>query len=149
MTRKILALILCALLIPAALCAFAEEAPLADGTYSAVFTTDSSMFHVNEELNDRGTLTVADGQMTIHVSLVSKSILNLYLGTAEEAQQEGAVWLEHTEDEISYSDGTTDTVYGFDIPVAALDTDFQLALIGKKGVWYDHIVSVSDPQPID
>ncbi len=31
---------------------------LEDGTYSAVFDTDSSMFHVNEACAGRGTLTV-------------------------------------------------------------------------------------------
>ncbi|MBQ6481084.1 MAG: hypothetical protein IJI45_08215, partial [Anaerolineaceae bacterium] len=38
-----------------------------------------------------------------------------------------------------------DTVYGFDIPVPYLNEDFDLALVGKKGKWYDHKVSVSDP----
>ena len=42
---------------------------LADGTYQAKFTTDSSMFHVNEANNDLGELTVKDGKMTIHISL--------------------------------------------------------------------------------
>ncbi len=46
-------------------------------------TPDSSMFHVNEACDGRGTLTVKDGKMTIHVSLVSQSIVNLYPGTAE------------------------------------------------------------------
>ena len=36
-------------------------------------------------------------------------------------------------------------MYGFDIPVEALDHEFDLAIIGTKGVWYDHKVSVSDP----
>lgn len=35
-------------------------------------------------------------------------------------------------------------MYGFDIPVSALDTDFDLAILGKKGKWYDHTVSVRD-----
>ena len=38
------------------------------------------MFHVNESLDGRGTLTVKDGKMTIHVSLASKGILNLFPG---------------------------------------------------------------------
>ena len=40
----------------------------------------------------------------------------------------------------------TEEVYGFDIPVPALDKEFDLALIGTKGVWYDHKVSVSNPE---
>lgn len=126
-----------------------EAAPaLEDGVYLADFDTDSSMFHASEAMNGKGTLTVKDGQMTIHVSLASKSIVNLYPGLAEDAQKDGAVLLEPTEDEVTYSDGLTETVYGFDIPVPALDQEFDLALIGKKGKWYDHKVSVSNPEPM-
>ena len=128
--------------------AVTEAAPaLEDGVYLADFNTDSSMFHANETMNGKGTLTVKNGQMTIHVSLASTSILNLYPGLAEDAQKDGAVLLEHTEDEVTYPDGLKETVYGFDIPVPALDQEFDLALIGKKGKWYDHKVSVSNPEP--
>ena len=118
---------------------------LEDGTYSAEFDTDSSMFHVNEANEGKGTLTVEDGKMTIHISLVSKNIVNLFPGTAKEAQQKGAKFLEPTTDKVTYSDGTTEEVYGFDVPVPALDEEFDLALIGTKGKWYDHKVSVSNP----
>ena len=123
----------------------AREGTLADGVYSAEFRTDSSMFHVNEANEGKGTLTVKDGQMTIHVSLVSKKILNLYPGLAADAEKEGAVLLQPTTDTVTYSDGETEEVYGFDIPVPALDTEFDLALIGTSGKWYDHKVSVSNP----
>ena len=130
----------------------AEETPaepaLADGVYTAEFRTDSSMFHANEACDGKGTLYVVDGKMTIHVSLVSKTIQNLYPGLAEDAQKEGAELLQPTTDTVTYSDGLTDEVYGFDVPVPALDTEFDLALIGKKGVWYDHKVSVSNPEPL-
>ena len=119
---------------------------LKDGTYSAKFVTDSSMFKVNEELDGMGELTVKDGKMTIHISLASDSILNLYPGLADDAQKSDAVLLEPTKDEIKYSDGTTETVNGFDVPVPYLDKDFDLALIGKKGKWYDHKVSVKSPE---
>ena len=95
----------------------AAKAPIEDGTYTAEFKTDSTMFHVNEANEGKGTLTVEDGKMTIHISLVSKNIVN----------------------------GTTEEVYGFDVPVPALDEEFDLALIGTKGKWYDHKVSVSNP----
>ena len=124
------------------------EGVLPDGVYSVRFDTDSSMFHVNEALDGRGTLTVEKGVMTLHVSLVSKSILNLFPGLAEDAEKDGAVLLEPTTDEVTYSDGTTEEVYGFDIPVPCLDEEFDLALVGSKGKWYDHRVSVSDPQEI-
>ena len=110
------------------------------------FHTDSSMFHVNEACDGMGVLTVTDGQMSVHISLASKNIVNLFLGTAEEAQQDGAVLLKPTTDTVTYSDGSSEDVYGFDIPVSALDEDFQVAIIGTKGTWYDHTVSVSSPQ---
>lgn len=121
----------------------------ADGEYLAAFDTDSSMFHVNEANEGKGRLTVKDGVMTIHISLVSKNIVNLFAGTAEDAQKDGAKLLEPTLDEVTYSDGITEEVYGFDVPVPALDTEFDLALLGEKGKWYDHKVSVSDPQPAE
>lgn len=124
------------------------QAILPDGTYDAEFSTDSSMFHVSEACDGKGVLTVENGQMTIHVSLASRKILNLYPGSAEEAQKDGAQLLEPTVDEVTYSDGLTDEVYGFDIPVPALDEEFDVALIGTKGKWYDHKVCVSNPVDI-
>ena len=96
------------------------EAQLPDGVYTAEFSTDSSMFHISEACDGKGTLTVKDGIMTIHISLGSKKILHLYPGLAEE-------------------------VYGFDVPVPVIGEEFDLALIGTKGKWYDHKVIVSDP----
>ena len=115
---------------------------LEDGTYTAEFDTDSSMFHVNEASDGKGTLTVEDGQMTLHISLQSKKIVNLYVGMAADAPDHDADWLQPTTDTVTYSDGTSEEVYGFDVPVEALDTDFQLAILGTKGKWYDHTVSV-------
>lgn len=122
-----------------------NEAQLPDGVYTADFSTDSSMFHVSEACDGKGTLTVKDGVMTIHISLGSKKILNLYPGLAEDAAKEGAVLLEPTTDTVTYSDGMTEEVYGFDVPVPAIGEEFDLALIGTKGKWYDHKVKVSDP----
>ena len=124
-------------------------AELEDGTYTAEFDTDSSMFHVNEACEGKGTLTVKDGIMTIHVSMPSENIVNLYPGLAEDAQKEGAELLQPTIDTVTYSDGMTEEVNGFDVPVPALDEEFDLALIGTKGIWYDHKVSVSNPEKIE
>lgn len=126
-----------------------SEAALPDGVYTAKFDTDSSMFHVNETCDGKGVLTVENGQMSIYVKLAGKGILNLYAGTAEDAQKEGAQLLEPSVDTVDYSDGTTEEVYAFTIPVPALDEEFDVALVGKKGTWYDHKVSVSDPEPMD
>ena len=150
--KRAFAILLCALLAlscAAALAEASEAAPLEDGVYTAAFTTDSSMFHVNEALEDKGTLTVKDGQMTIHVTLASKSIINLFPGLSEDAKKDGAELLEPTVDAVDYPDGTTDEAFGFDIPVPAIGEEFDVALVGKKGKWYDHKVMVSDPVPVE
>lgn len=121
------------------------EGVLEDGTYTAEFDTDSSMFHVNEANDGKGVLTVKDGEMTIHVSLSGKGFLNLFMGSAEDAKKDGAELLEPTTDTVTYKDGTSEEVYGFDIPVPAIDEEFTVAAIGKKGKWYDHKVSVKNP----
>ena len=132
---------------PAATAAPAPAAALPDGVYTARFNTDSSMFHANEAVDGMGTLTVENGTMTFHVSLQSQKIVNLYPGMAADAPAHESDWLQPTVDTVTYSDGTSDEVYGFDIPVAAVDTDFQLAILGTKGTWYDHTVSISDAEP--
>lgn len=123
-----------------------SSATLEDGTYTVDFNTDSTMFHVNEAKEGKAELTVKDGKMTAHITLPSKNIVNLFAGTAADAQKDGAKLLEPTTDTVEYSDGTSEEVYGFDVPVPAVDEDFDLALIGTKGKWYDHKVSVSNPE---
>ena len=122
-------------------------AALPDGVYTAEFDTDSGMFHANEACDGKGTLTVENGKMTFHVSLASKKIVNLYVGMAADADANKADWLLPTTDTVTYSDGTSEEVYGYDIPVAAVDKDFQLALLGTKGKWYDHTVSIRNAEP--
>lgn len=102
------------------------------------------MFRVNEALNGRGTLTVNDGKMVLHVTLSGKNILNLYAGKAENAVKDEANWIAHSVDSVTYKDGSKDMVNGFDIPVPVYGSDFDLALVGKKGTWYDHKVSISE-----
>lgn len=126
-----------------------EDAALEDGTYVAEFDSDSGMFHANEANDGKGILTVKDGEMTFHVSLASKHIVNLFVGTAEDAQKDGAELLEPTTDTVTYSDGMTEEVYGFDIPVENIDEEFDLALIGTKNKWYDHKVKISNPEKDD
>ena len=121
------------------------ECPLEDGVYVAEFDSDSSMFHINEANEGKGILTVKDGVMTMHISLPSKSVVNLFQGLAEDATKDGAVLLEPTLDTVTYSDGMTEEVHGFDIPVPVIEEEFDLALIGTKGKWYDHKVVVKNP----
>lgn len=125
-------------------------ATLEDGTYTADFNTDSSMFQVNEMYDGKGTLTVKDGKMTIHITLRSTNIVNLYPGLAEDAQKDGAELLQPVVETVDYNDGEpAEEVNAFDVPVPAIDEEFDLALIGTKGKWYDHKVSVKNPVKSD
>ena len=154
MKRKLkirIAAFLCVLLC----CAFAagcgkqeEKAPVADGTYTVSVKTDSSMFHLNEASKGKGTLTVSGGKMTVHISLTSKKITKLFYGKAEDAKKDGAKLLDPTTDTVTYSDGMSEEVYGFDVPVPYLDREFSCAILGSKDNWYDHTLIVSDPQPV-
>ena len=108
---------------------------LADGQYDVDVSTDSSMFHLNETCGGQGVLSVVDGDMSV-----------LFAGTAEDAQKDGAELIEPTLDQVEYSDGYKEEVYGFDIPVPALDEEFSVAILGSKGNWYNHKVIVSSPE---
>ena len=149
MKKKVIVLLWAVILCCALAAGCGKKNTLADGTYTADFNIDSSMFHVNEAYEGKGILTVENGQMTIHVSMPSKNIVNLYLGSAEDAQKDGAELIQPVTDTVTYSDGATEEVNGFDVPVPAIDEEFDLALIGKKGVWYDHKVSVSNPVAVE
>ena len=71
------------------------------------------------------------------------------MGSAKDASKDKAELLEPTVETVDYGDGTTEEVNAFDIPVPVLDEEFDLALIGTKGKWYDHKVKVSNATPAD
>ncbi len=121
---------------------------LEDGVYLADFETDSTMFHVNEVSEGKGTLTVKDGKMVLHILMPSKNVLNLFSGTAEDAQKDGAELINPTVEEVTYKDGQKEEVNAFDLPVPTLGEEFDCALIGTKGKWYDHKVKVSNPEAV-
>ncbi|MBQ6670836.1 MAG: hypothetical protein IJM80_04335 [Firmicutes bacterium] len=148
--KRAIVLILAALVIlPLFGCGKDEpKAPVADGVYTVTVKTDSSMFHINEAHNGKGTLTVKDGRMTVHITLASKKITRLFFGKAEDAKKDGAKLIEPTVDSVTYSDGITEEAYGFDVPVPYLNDPFDCAILGSKDNWYDHKVTVSDPEPL-
>lgn len=121
-----------------------KTAALEDGTYEAEFNTDSSMFHANEACDGKGTLTVENGVYDAsciagfqeHCQSVPRNGRRCPEGGCRAAAADPT-------DTVTYKGGSTEEVYGFDIPVPALDEEFDLALIGTKGKWYDHKVSVS------
>ena len=119
---------------------------LADGVYTVDVTTDGGMFKLSEAVEGKGTLTVKDGQMTVHFTLSGKGFTQVFVGSAEDAQKEGAAVIDAVEDTLNFSDGTTDTANGFDVPVEELNETFALAAMGKKSAkWYDHTLCVSNP----
>ena len=124
-----------------------QTAPLEDGLYVVKFQTDSSMFRVNEAHEGMGLMRVQDGKMLLHVTLMSKKIVNLYEGLASEAKAEGAVLLEPSTDKVTYPDGWVEEAYGFTFSVPAVGETFPLAIIGTKGKWYDHKVQVTEVMP--
>lgn len=122
-----------------------SQSGLTNGEYEVDVATDSSMFHLNETCDGKGTLTVSDEGMTVHITLVSKRITNLYVGKVDQAEADEAGWIQPTTDAVTYDDGYKEEVYGFDVPVPALDEPFDVAILGSKGKWYDHTVTVSNP----
>lgn len=126
-----------------------RTAVLENGVYTVNFDTDSSMFRVSEACDGKGKLTVSDGEMILHISLTSKNIVNLFPGLAKDAQKDGAQILAPTNDTVTYNDGLTEEVNGFDVPVSVLGEEFDLALLGAKGKWYDHKVIISNPVKAD
>jgi len=120
-----------------------SDAVIKDGKYIVSFDSDGSMFHVNETCNGTAVLSVENGKMSVHIIMPSKNILNLFCGMAEEAAQPDAELIQPAVVEVTYPDGFIDKVHAFDIPVPVLDEEFNVAIIGKKGKWYDHKVVVS------
>ena len=57
--------------------------------------------------------------------------------------------IETVMEEVTYDDGLTEEVYAFDVSVPVLGEEFDCALVGTKGKWYDHKVVVSDPVPYE
>lgn len=119
---------------------------LEDGTYIVDFDTDSSMFHVNEVMDGKALLTVENGVGNLHLVMPSKNVLNLYSGFAADAEKNENDWINPSTEEVTYDDGMTEEVYAFDVTVYVMDEEFDLALIGKKNVWYDHKVKISNPE---
>lgn len=126
-----------------------QAVPLEDGLYVVKFQTDSSMFRVNEAHEGMGLMRVQEGEMLLHVTLMSKKIVNLYEGLASEAKAEGAVLLEPSTDKVTYPDGWVEEAYGFTFSVPAIGETFPLAIIGTKGKWYDHKVQVTEALPFE
>ena len=111
-----------------------QEASLADGSYAIEVTTDSSMFHA-----DSCTLEVEDGTYTAHLSLPGEGFSRLYFGSAEEAAEadDSEIYDYYLNDEDKYT---------FDVPVAALDEELEIAAYGqRRDTWYPHTIVFCSP----
>lgn len=114
--------------------ATAPAAELADGTYVVEVETDSSMFR-----SEACTLTVSGGTYTAELTLPGEGFSKLYFGSAEDAAtaSEDDVYEYHLNDEGKYT---------FDLPVAAVDEELQVAAYGqRRDTWYDHTIVFHAP----
>lgn len=126
------------------------EAPIEDGTYLVSVDTHSDMFKTNDADHEQGILTVKDGKMSVHIRLVSENIVYLYQGKSEVAKTlDEDQLIQPQEETVEYSDGYDEVVYAFDVPVPALDQEFDVAIIGRHGNWYNHEVTVSNPSALE
>ena len=101
---------------------------LEDGVYTAEFDTDSGMFHVNEANDGKGTLTVKDGKDDHPCEPGIQKDRQPLCGNCrrccrktEPNSSSRPQILLHTATE------RAEEVYGFDIPVPAIDEEFDVA----------------------
>ena len=94
----------------------------------------------------KGTLTVKDGQMTFHVSLVSKKIVNLYVSMAADAEAHETDWLQPTTDTVTYSDACPMSLR-LRHPGEGSGRGLPAGHPRHQGKWYDHTVRVANAQP--
>ena len=82
----------------------------------------------------------------LHLYQLSKSSAVKVILFCVKLWEQKAELLEPTVDTVTYDDGLSEEVYGYDVPVPELEKEFDLALIGTKGKWYDHKVSIANPE---
>lgn len=109
-----------------------------DGVYLIEVETDSSMFHA-----ESCTLTVKDGTYTATLTLPGEGFSRLYFGTDKEAESapDADIYDYYLNDEGKYS---------FDVPVAALDKELDIAAWGqRRDRWYPHTITFPTPTSSD
>jgi sirohydrochlorin cobaltochelatase len=102
---------------------------IADGTYDIQVSSSSSMFKIVKAV-----LTVADGKMTVVLTLSGDGYEKLYMGTGEQA-------LNDTDDKCVYFMKDAEGMYTYEVPVEALDKKTDVAAWSiKKQQWYDRVL---------
>ncbi len=116
-----------------------EAAALKDGVYPVEVDSSSSMFHITE-----AELTVAEGKMTVRMTLSGSGYGKVFMGTGEEAEKAG-------ETDCIQAEESADGKNVFEIPVEALDKGIDCAAYSKKKeTWYDRTLVVrADSLPAD
>ena len=107
------------------------------------------MFRANPVDFGRGVLSVSGGNMNLRVRLSGSGIVAVFLGSAEDAlraEKKGKSAVIRPESEkVAYPDGLSESVSVFTIPVKKIGEEFEISILGKKGIWYSHSACVSDP----
>ena len=116
-----------------------EAVALKDGVYPVEVDSSSSMFHIIE-----AELTVAEGKMTVRMTLSGSGYGKVFMGTGEEAEKAG-------EADYIQAEESADEKNVFEIPVEALDKGIDCAAYSKKKeTWYDRTLVVrADSLPTD
>lgn len=116
-----------------------EAGALKEGVYPAEVDSSSSMFNITE-----AELTVADGKMTVRMTLSGSGYGKVFMGTGEDAEKA---------DEADYiqAEESADGKNVFEIPVEVLDKGIECAAYSKKKeTWYDRTLVVrADSLPAD
>ncbi len=100
-----------------------------DGTYKIDVSSSSSMFRIVD-----AQLTVANGEMTVVLTLSGDGYEKLYMGTGEKA-------LADTDDKCIYFVEDTRGRYTYEVPVTALNQETDCAAWSiKKKAWYDRVL---------
>ena len=101
-------------------------------TQDATVTASYSMFKVAEAAKVN---TYSDGTMTAVITYTGSSFLKMYVGTAEAAATatEGIIEAQFVEEK----------VYTYEVPLSALDTPIDAAVLSSKGNWKDNTLTIT------
>lgn len=106
-----------------------------NGTYSIAVSSSSSMFRVVD-----AQLTVADEEMTAILTLSGVGYEKLYMGTSELAAAD-------TDENCIYFKEDAEGNYTYEVPVAALNEDIDVAAWSiRKETWYDRVLVFESAQ---
>ncbi len=116
---------------------------LDDGYYMATLTSQDAKFQVNTRMKGLGNLIVEDSLGNISVTLNSNDITKVFVGTAQDAQKEGASVLEARTTKFNNSNGTSEVFNAFLIPVPDIEKEYDCAYFSTDNKWHDNKIKLS------